>query len=214
MSSDPLPARIPRLGWAIAFLVAAGVIAFGYVTLQQSKPPVSPLGKIAPVPPFSFTDQYGKRVSNTDLKGKVWVADFIFTRCPGPCPMMTRHMGELNRALGDNAKDVELVSMTVDPDYDTSEVLKKYGERAGATEKRWKFLTGPKAKIDEVITKGLLLPLGQGEDGLPMHSTRFVVVDRDGWIRKLQDASDPDLVQKLLMDIRDLLREPQSGTQK
>ncbi len=209
-----MPARIPRLGWAIAFLVAAGVIALGYTALRPNKPQVSSMDKIAPVPAFSFTDQYGKTVSNEDLKGKVWVADFIFTRCAGPCPVMTGHMADLNRALGDSAKGVELVSMTVDPEYDSPEVLKKYGERAGATEQRWKFLTGPKAKISEVITKGMLLPLGQEADGTPMHSVRFLVVDRNGWIRKLQDGTDPALVQKLLMDIRELLREPQAGAQK
>lgn len=214
MSSDPTPARIPRLGWAIALVVAAGVIALGYSTLRPSQPQASSLDKIAPVPPFSFTDQYGRTVTNEDLKGKVWVADFIFTRCAGPCPVMTGHMGDLNRALGSSAKDVELVSITVDPEYDTPEVLKKYGTRAGATEQRWKFLTGPKAKITEVITKGMLLPLGQESDGTPMHSVRFLVIDRNGWIRRLQDGTDPALVQKLLMDIRELLREPQAAAQK
>lgn len=214
MSSDPSPARIPRLGWAIAFLVAAGLITYSYLNFRQVRPATSRMDKIAQVPAFKLTDQYGKTVTNADLKGKVWVADFIFTRCPGPCPLMTMRMSELNQALGDKAKDVELVSMTVDPEFDTPEILKKYGERAGATPQRWKFLTGPRDAMDQVITKGFLQALGQAPDGLPMHSTRFVLVDRYGWIRGLQDYDDPELKQKLLMDIGELLNEPNPAGSK
>lgn len=214
MSSDSMPARIPRLGWAIAFLVAAAVIAFAYVNFQPKRSPASRMDKYAPAPEFKLTDQYGKTVTNADLKGKVWVADFIFTRCPGPCPVMTSNLASLNKALG-NRKDVELVTITVDPEFDTPEVLKKYGERAGATPERWKFLTGPKEQLDTVITKGFLQALGKDADGMPMHSTRFVLVDRNGWIRGFPESTgNPNLIPKLLTDIDELSREPQSGAQK
>ena len=208
-----MPARIPRLGWAIAFLVVAGLIAFGYANFQKASPSAPRMDKLALVPDFQFTDQYNRPLALTDLKGKVWVTDFIFTRCPGPCPIMTGHLSELNKALGDR-KDVEIVSFTVDPEFDTPAVLKKYGERAGATEQRWKFLTGPREQIDKVVTKGFMQALGQDPNGLPMHSTRFLVVDRNGWIRALESKDDPQLVSKLLMDIDDLLREPQTASQK
>lgn len=215
MSSEPAhpqPRRIPRLGWAIAFLVLAGLIAFAYASFVKMQPMAAPHERYAKAPEFQFTAQDGQTVSTEDLKGKVWIANFIFTRCAGPCPVMTGHMSELNQQLGTKLKDVELVSITVDPEYDSPSVLKEYGERVGAAPERWKFLTGPNDQIQNVVVKGFLQALGKDNDGAPMHSTRFVVVDRDGWIRGFQDGNDPELVQKLLMDIGDLLRERPSNT--
>ena len=119
-------------------------------------------------------------------------------------------MAELNQALGNKATDVELVSITVDPEYDTPEVLKAYGEQVGASPNRWKFLTGPKEKVDTVVMKGFLQALSREPSGAPIHSTRFVLVDRDGWMRGFLDGNDPEFPQKLLMDIGDLLRESPS----
>lgn len=166
------------------------------------------LERLAPAPDFSFTAQDGSTVKKEDLKGKVWVANFIFTRCAGPCPMMTARMGELDLSLGSKARDVQLVSFTVDPEYDTPEVLKAYSERIGAKPEKWKFLTGSKAQIDETVMKGFLQALSKDQAGMPIHSTRFVLVDKDGWIRGFQDGNDPEIVQKLMMDIGDVLREP------
>jgi protein SCO1 len=210
MSSDPVrpePHRIPRLGWVIAFLSVLLLSAFAYVSFRQMHPPAVPLDRFAKAPKFQFTQQDGKSVSTEDLKGKVWVANFIFTRCSGPCPLMTNHMTELNEKLGPKLKDVQLVSITVDPKYDSPAVLKEYGDRVGATPDRWKFLTGSEDQIQNVVVKGFLQSLGKGEAGAPMHSTRFVVVDADGWIRSFQDGDDPELISKLLLDIGELLRE-------
>ena len=207
------PPRIPRLGWAIAFLCLTALIAWAYMQFSaeiQARRVGSRLQRLAPAPQFTFTAQDGKSVSTGDFKGKIWVANFIFTRCAGPCPMMTSRMAEVNQALGKKATDVELVSITVDPEYDTPEVLKKYGEQAGATPDRWKFLTGPKEQVDTVVMKGFLQALGREPSGTPIHSTRFVLVDRQGWMRNFLDGSDPELPQKLLMDIGDLLRESPS----
>jgi protein SCO1 len=176
----------------------------------QARRVASRLQRLAPAPQFTFTAQDGKTVSTGDFKGKIWVANFIFTRCAGPCPMMTSRMAEVNQALGKKATDVELVSITVDPEFDTPEVLKKYGEQAGASPDRWKFLTGPKEQVDTVVMKGFLQALGREPSGTPIHSTRFVLVDREGWMRNFLDGSDPELPQKLLMDIGDLLRESPS----
>jgi protein SCO1/2 len=211
--ADPqLPRRIPRLGWAIAFLVATTLIAWSYLQFQsalRARGPISPrLERFAEAPNFQFTAQDGSTVTKDDLKGRVWVANFIFTRCLGPCPIMTSRMAELNQRLGTKAGDVNLVSFSVDPEYDSPEVLKAYGEKVGARAERWKFLTGPKAQMDETIVKGFLQPLAKDQEGMPVHSTRFVLVDKDGWIRGFQDGNDPEVVQKLLMDIGDVLREP------
>jgi protein SCO1 len=204
------PPRIPRLGWVIAFLGITMLIAWAYTQFSadiRSRRAASRLERLAPAPQFQFTAQDGTTVSNADLKGKVWVADFIFTRCAGPCPVMTSRMAEVNQALSGKAKDVELVSFTVDPEYDTPQVLKEYGERVGASPERWKFLTGPKDQIEATVMKGFLQALSREPSGVPIHSTRFALVDRDGWIRGFLDGNDPELPQKLLMDIGDLLRE-------
>jgi protein SCO1 len=207
------PPRIPRLGWVIAFLGITMLIAWAYTQFSadiRSRRAASRLERLAPAPQFQFTAQDGTTVSNADLKGKVWVADFIFTRCAGPCPVMTSRMAEVNQALSGKAKDVELVSFTVDPEYDTPQVLKEYGERVGASPERWKFLTGPKDHIEATVMKGFLQALSREPSGVPIHSTRFALVDRDGWIRGFLDGNDPELPQKLLMDIGDLLREAPS----
>jgi len=209
-----LPPRIPRLGWALTFLVATGLIAWAYMQFSDSmrrRPAPARLDKYAQVPAFTFTAQDGKKVSNEDLKGKIWVANFIFTRCKGPCPVMTSRMAELNQALSGRAgQGVELVSFTVDPEYDTPEVLKEYSGKVGADPAKWKFLTGPKAQVEQTVMQGFLQALARDQEGAPIHSTRFVLVDRDGWMRGFQDGNDPEVVQKLLMDIGDLMRESPS----
>ncbi len=192
------------------------MIAWAYSQFSESMRgrTTSPrLEKYAEAPQFQFTDQNGKTLSTADLKGKVWVANFIFTRCAGPCPVMTSRMSALNQSLSNKAKDVELVTITVDPEFDTPEVLKKYSERVGGSD-RWHFLTGPKDKIEETVSKGFLQALAKEPSGMPVHSTRFILVDRDGWMRGFQDGNDPEVVQKLLMDIGDVLREPASTTPK
>lgn len=193
------------------------VVAWAYMQFSdvvRSRAGVSRLEKYGPAPEFQLTDQEGKTVTNADLKGKVWLANFIFTRCAGPCPVMTSRMAEINQALGNKAKDVQLVTITVDPEYDTPEVLKKYGEKAGAKPDKWKFLTGPKDKIDALVVKGFLQALSKEADGMPIHSTRFVLVDREGSMRGFRDGNDPEIVQKLLMDIGEVIREPVNQPQK
>lgn len=224
-SSSPLstsgdnepPERIPRLGWVITFLVFTTAIAWAYMQFagaMQSRAASSRLEKLAPAPEFQLTAQDGSTVTKDDLKGKVWVANFIFTRCAGPCPVMTSRMAEINQALSRKATDVELVSITVDPEYDTPAVLKEYGEKAGAKPDKWKFLTGPKEVIDPLVMKGFLQSLAWEPSGAPVHSTRFVLIDKDGWMRAFRDGNDPEIVQKLLMDIGDVLREPYPAAPK
>lgn len=208
--SEELPKRIPRLGWAIAFLVATGLVAFAFVNLRDAvrTPGPSTMDRFAKAPEFEFLAHDGTKLSSTDLEGKIWVANFIFTRCKGPCPVITSRMAELQQRLGRTKPDeVQLVSVTVDPTYDTPEVLRQYAEQVGADPTRWRFVTGPKAQVESAIRKGFLQTLMDGDDGEPIHSSRFVVVDRSGWMRSYPDGNDPEVVQKLLMDIGDLLRE-------
>src|SRR6478609_2142992 len=97
-----------------------------------------------PVPDFSLTDQTDRTIALQELKGKVWVADFIFTNCGGTCPVMTEKMRTLQTAL---PAGVRMVSFTVDPDRDTPKVLAAYAAEHGATRDRWLFLTGEKQAL-------------------------------------------------------------------
>ena len=208
-SDSPRPRRVSGLTWIIAFLFLTA-LCVAAVQFQQSRPRESQLDHNGPAPEFTFTAQDGSKVSTADLKGKVWVANFIFTRCAGPCPVMTSRMAEINDAIKAKGAEVALVSMTVDPDYDSPEILKSYGEKVGATPDKWKFLTGPKDQIASV-SRGFLQALSSEPSGTPIHSTRFIVVDRDGQMRSFRDGADPEAVQQLLVDIGDLLREPKKG---
>jgi protein SCO1/2 len=215
MSDNSARPGIPRIGWVVAFLVAAGLIGLAYVSLKSTRPPSLPsnLEKISQVPAFQLTDQTGKSITLEDLKGKIWAANFIFTRCKGPCPITVLRMQDLNTKLKKVRGNVELVTFTVDPEYDTPEILKAFSEPLGADPASWKFLTGTPDAIQKIVVNGLLQPIAKEPDGTPAHSTRVVLVDGEGWLRGYQDGLDPEAVQKLMVDIGELLREKPSVKQ-
>jgi len=204
--------NIPQIGWVIAFLGFATLVAFAYSGLRGLRPAATParLAPIARVPDFHLLDQTGKPFGLADLEGKIWVASFIFTRCTGPCPLISSRMAEINKTVGREGGGVGLVSFSTDPGFDRPDVLAAYASKLGADPARWKFLTGPQEDIEAVVVKGLLQPLAKEPDGTPAHSTRLVLVDRRGRLRGCEDGGDPEAVQKLLMDIGDLLREDPS----
>ena len=200
-----------RLGWVGAFLGFVLAVAMGYSMWQASlRRDVERLPVIRAVPEFSLTDQNGQTVSNDDLRGKIWIADFIFTRCKGPCPLMTARMLEMQRALT-KTPEVKLVSVTVDPEYDTPEVLKAYAEANHADPDRWKFLTGDKAVIEKLVTEGFMQHLAE-ENGEPVHGTMFLIVDGNGMVRSARMLEDPELIPKILTDTGNLLREQGTGS--
>jgi protein SCO1 len=203
---DIVAGRMRRLGWAGAFLGFVLAVAMGYSLWQGSvRRDVDPLPVIRAVPDFALTDQHGRTVTKNDLRGKIWITDFIFTRCAGPCPLMTARMLEMQRALV-KTPDVKLVSVTVDPEYDTPEVLRSYAEANHADPDRWTFLTGDKAVIEKLVTEGFMQHLSE-EDGEPVHGTMFLVVDGNGMVRSARMLEDPELLPKILMDAGNLLRE-------
>lgn len=159
------------------------------------------------VPAFELVNQEGRPFGSDELKGKIWIAGFIFTSCPGPCPIISSRMSELQRPLENS--DVHLVSFTVDPETDTPEVLRGYAERLHAREGRWDFLTGPEATLYPLIKNGFKLGVSDGAEelGVPVHSTRAALVDRKGEIRGYYDLTAPDAVTNLLADTTHLLRE-------
>ncbi len=160
------------------------------------------------VPDFVLVDRSGEDVRLSDLLGRIWVADFIFTHCAGPCPLLSERMQALQAPLR-KFPDARLVSFSVDPERDTPGVLSEYADRYLADKDRWLFLTGEKARVYGVIREGFQLAVGGTEDGSDqiMHSLRFALVDRKGRVRAYYDGMDPDLPKKLLPELRALLRE-------
>jgi protein SCO1 len=159
------------------------------------------------VPGFQLTNQNGQPFGSAQLSGKIWIADFIYTTCPGPCPMISGRMSELQKPL--DKTDVHLVSFSVDPEKDTPDVLRGYADKLQVEPGRWDFLTGAKSAIYKLSHDGFKLAVSDGGDaqGIPVHSTRMVLVDRHGQIRGYYDATEPEAVTKLLADTNHLLRE-------
>lgn len=208
------PARLSWPFWAALLLVAGVVVAgelFWLKSTRQSRQETRQLPVLAQVPDFSLTKETGATLTKKDLLGKVWVADFIFTRCTGPCPVMTDRMRQLQTATHSMAGgSVQLVSVTVDPAHDTPKVLSEYGGRIGSNPDRWSFLTGDPDKVIEFISKGMLLGVSQDGAGLPVHSQKFAVVDREGYIRSYHDLEDAALVPQIITDVETLSREPRT----
>lgn len=162
------------------------------------------------VPDFSFTDQNGKEKSFDDFKDKILVVDFFFTSCPTICPIMTKEMERLQFQLKDPAfDDVRFISHTVDPRHDTPEVLKQYAEKHNADPNRWTFLTGEQEAIFRQGFKGYMMSTQEDSAaaGGFLHSSNFVLLDKDRHIRGYYDGTSSSEVDDLLGDIKLLIKE-------
>jgi protein SCO1/2/putative membrane protein len=150
-------------------------------------------------PAFQLTNQDAQPVTNEDLRGKTWVVDFIFTRCPGPCPIMTSKMVALSKAL--TSPDLRFVSISVDPAFDTPAVLKQYAEARGATDPRFIFLTGERRVIYPLAERGFKLVAQPAGARAPiLHDERFLLVDGGGNVRGVYHSTDEASMAKLAMD--------------
>lgn len=202
-SSSPstLLKRLRYALWAAALVMAVLITAYRF----RPQPAVPELPVLHEVPAFSLTDRDGEALSRDDLEGKPWVADFVFTRCPGVCPIMTRRMQELVADIPDGA--ARYVSVSVDPAYDTPEILQAYAEKHEAGPD-WHFLTGPEDTVYSLIKEGFLLaldPSPEVEGAEPIvHSNRFVLVDAEGLIRGYYNSFDEDELAKLRVDLKAL----------
>ena len=202
------PLSPSALAWKVTLILIPLLTAGGLFFLRQTE--VARLRnhilpKYGTVPPFQLTDQGGQPFGLKQLLGKIWIADFIYTTCPGPCPMISSRMSETQKPLRDTG--VKLVSFSVDPQHDTPEVLRGYAQRLSAQPGRWEFLTGDKGTIYRLSQQGFKLAVADGEKAGPIHSTRVILVDRRGVIRGYYDATDADAVTRLLADTDHLLRE-------
>ncbi len=169
------------------------------------------------VPEFELTDRHGRTIRHSDLLGRVWVADFIFTNCAGTCPVMTQRMGELLAELKD-VDNVRVVSFSVDPERDKPETLDDYANRHKADDPRWHFLTGDRKTVYGLSREGFRLAVGAvppeelrpGDEAI-LHSDRFALVDQRGRVRGLYRGIGPeggDAIRRLAEDVRRLISDP------
>jgi protein SCO1/2 len=164
------------------------------------------------VPSFQLTNEEGKTFSSESLKGKVYVANFIFTRCEGQCKDMSNQLIRVQEAFR-NHKEVFIVSFTVDPEYDTVGVLKTYAEAHQAIPSRWMFLTGKKEYIYNLGQTGFFVSTMEEKDK-PLsflHSEKFILVDQHGWIRGFYDGTDQKEVDRLITEIKVLENIDKNG---
>jgi protein SCO1/2 len=217
MATPPASASRPSpYRWAIRILGVLIVAVLVYRFNGGDNAPVntsSELRRIAIVPPFALTERSGRTITNHDLAGKIWVADFIFTTCPGPCPLVTASMARLQNATSGDPQ-VQLVSFTVDPQDDTPPVLAAYADKFGADPNRWWFLTGAEKPLYDLIQNGFyqVVQDNRGQPPLPgqflvTHSTKMVLVDGDGNVRGFYDGLGDDGRRELLRDITLLEKE-------
>jgi protein SCO1/2 len=189
-------------------ILAAALLA---VACHRAPPPLPVLGN---VPAFVLTDETGKRFdSAAQLAGQVWIANFIFTRCPDICPAFTAKMAIVQERTARLAPAApHLVSFSVDPTHDTPEVLAAYAGQHGARAERWSFLTGAFAQVRAAVEDSLKVHMeqnGTAASGLPniSHGSHFVLIDASMRIRGYYDMNDADAVERIVRDAAAVERE-------
>ena len=221
--SQPGNLGVQKALWGLLILVLIGVVGAGIWSLILHKPASKQAPSVEPrqppaygsVPLFSFMERSGQKVERAEFLGRIWVVDLIYTHCPDTCALQSAEMARLQAELV-NETDIRLVSITVDPARDTLAVLSRYAKRFGADPKRWLFLTGEKEAIYRFVQEGLRLPVmdpksrarGAGGRGVTLlHSSRFVLVDREARIRGYYESSDMESLRQLREDVKTLLRK-------
>ncbi len=194
------PFKFVKWLWIPGFMA---LILVGLQLVKNASPSVTQSTEpdYGTVPSFELFDQLGNTFTKDELLGDVWVVDFVFTTCAGPCPVMTAQFSELQDRFSDQ-EDFRLLSISVNPEYDTPEVLKRYGDDYGADHSRWTFLTGDREKIRSLAWEGF--HVGKEEDPI-FHSTYFILVDKEGKIRGYYISSEKNEIERLWTDTELLL---------
>ncbi|MEK6601627.1 MAG: SCO family protein [Candidatus Binatota bacterium] len=209
-----------QLLWGLLIVLIAGVagtalwIRQGGRLRREMRPerPLEGLGVFGRVPEFSLTERSGRKMELSDLVGKVWIVNFIYTHCPDSCPIQSAQMKEL-QAEFQGEKNLRLVSITVDPRRDSAKVLYDYANRFQADPERWFFLTGERDAIYRLAQQGFLLGAAEiprekrePSGATHAHSPRFVLVDGRAQIRGYYPATEGEAVARLRRDLRVILR--------
>ena len=188
----------------ISLCLAAVVLFIGFtIFLFYSEHENGPLPRITKVMPFELTDSLNQKLNTSQLNGQVWVANLFFTSCSGVCPVMSKNLASLYRSYKLNKK-VHFVSISVNPDNDTPNILQKYAKRYQADPTQWHFLTGPIETIQDVSIN--TLKIGNKEEPV-FHSEYFILVDTHGWIRGYYQGMTDEGTKKIFKDIARILKE-------
>ncbi len=199
MTPEPASTRPGPLAVTAAFLaLSASALLLARAAATRREPPPAEAPEAVPlldrVPDFSLEERGGRTVAARDLRGKVWVVDFIFTSCAGICPAMSAGMRRVHEAMRGDA-DGLCVSVTVDPERDTPETLRRYAAEYGASPDRWLFLRGDQHAVHMLEYEGF--HMGDPKDPFG-HSQRAVLVDREGRIRGYYRITESEGVDQLL----------------
>jgi protein SCO1/2 len=210
----PINPVVSVVAWGLLVIAVLGSLTVAGIPVVKRffigpLPPVMSM-----VPPIQLETQDGKPFTERNFHGDNFhLVDFIFTRCGGQCPKMTQSMAEFQKFLiSENWSDVHLVSVTVDPDNDTTTVLREYGQKFGADFRRWSFLLGPAKIVYPWANRGLALatepnPGGSQTGGEEfVHSNKFVLIDKRGQIRGYFTGTDPEDIERLKVELGRLRR--------
>ena len=208
MNARPVPAPIARPSLQPWLWTGFLALVMATPVIRSALPPPVPLPPVlGTVPQFRLVDQNGAPFGPERLAGRVWIADFVFTRCPDVCPRMTERLVGVQRALGNRA---DLVSVSVDPAYDTPERLTAFARDHGETSPSWHFLTGDSRQIQDAVLRGFQIAFSRDSDDIASitHGVHVVLVDARGRIRGYYDSNDPDAMERLVTDARRLAGSP------
>jgi protein SCO1/2 len=158
------------------------------------------------IPEFAFTNQDGQTIGRAEMEGKITIVDFFFTSCPSICPVMSKEMERVNDMFRDEP-NVQIMSISIDPEYDTPAILKEYATEHNAIPGKWHFLSGPKDETYQLARCGFVIPTVDG-NGVPddfVHTDKFILVDELGRIRGYYSGTNREEVDLLMLETKVLL---------
>lgn len=186
----------------VALVTVAAVLLGGiahWFSISATEPISLPV--IAPAPAFEFISEKGEQVNTEDLRGKVTMLNFFFTRCGSICPALNGRIAGLARTYK-NDPYVHFVSISVDPEFDSVDVLSEYAKRFQSNPEQWDFLTGEKSAVSNLRREGLKLDNGET---IELHTTRIVLIDPELRVRGFYQGTEDEEVKRLARDLQTLL---------
>jgi protein SCO1 len=204
---SPLIRRLLVLSLAA---VVCGAVFFWALT-KRHRADAAPLPTYATLADFELTSQANTPFGARELRGKAWIANFVFTRCTTVCPVFSAKMAEVQTRTRELADKLHLVSFSVDPAYDKPAVLNAYAARFGADPARWTFLTGDTQAVKHTVVDGLKIlmqenPEAENVGESILHGSHFVLLDGEMRVRGYYDSNDRDATERLLRDAERLLQ--------
>lgn len=210
-----------KINWFLLLLGPVVGFAGMYFYLKKEQKPIRTLAYFGPknalkkndtthheIPPFYFIDQFNEKITESDVKGKIYVTDFFFTTCKSICPIMSNGLERVYKKFHDRS-DVLIISHTVDPETDSVPQLKNYAGLHGVKDNKWRFVTGEKKQLYELARKGYLLNAEEGDGGEEdfIHTQNFALIDKERHIRGFYDGTDSIEINRLITDMNCLLDE-------